>query len=393
MSAEVRPDEGAAKAASAGHQDGPRPRLCFVGWADHVHLERWAGYFAAQGYPVDVISYSGRGRYPPGVRQHVLGLKGRGARWIRLRLRYLLWRIRPELVHVHWAHFAVDVRPVWRGPLVVTAWGSDIYRRDQFDDAQWGRLGDALRHSQLVTCDSEDLAHSMRESFALTVGQVRVVQWGVDTRMFQPNGHNLRETLGLIGRRIIFSARNFTPLYNQESIVRAFAQVRQRHGDAFLIMKSYGGDPAYLDRMRAEIAALNLVDHVRILEAMPYEEMPALYRTADVTVSVPLSDAAPMSLLEAMASGSPCVVCDLPSLREWVVEGQTGHLVPAEDVDAIANAMTSALEDDAARTRITRNAREMVVARASQDVHMATAGKCYAVLAGRGYPGGALAHS
>jgi glycosyltransferase involved in cell wall biosynthesis len=375
----------------AARPDGPRPRLCFVGWADHVHLERWAGYFAALGHPVDIISYAGRGRYPPGVRQHVLGLKGRGARWVRWRLRYLLWRIRPQLVHVHWAHFAVDVRAAWRGPLVVTAWGSDIYRRDQFDDAQWSALGDALRRTELVTCDSDDLARSMRESFRLQAGQLDVIQWGVDTRMFHPEGPDLREAMGLTGRRVVFSARNFTPLYNQETVLRAFAQVRQRHPDAFLIMKSYGGDPAYLDSMRAEISALGLANDVRILEAMPYEEMPALYRTADVTVSVPLSDAAPMSLLEAMASGSPCVVCDLPSLREWVVEGQTGHLVPAQDVAAVAAAINRLLEDDASQSRITRTARDMVVARASQDVHMATAGRHYAALARGGYPGGALA--
>lgn len=357
-----------------------RRRLCFVGWGDHVHTERWAGYFAEQGHEVSVISFAGLGRYPPGVRQYVLGMKGRGPRWVRWRLRWLLWRIRPELVHVHWAHFGVPVRAVWRGPLVITAWGSDIYRRDQFDDSQWQALGETLRATELVTCDSDDLAQTMREQFALEARRLRVIQWGVNTRLFSAGGTDLRESLALGQRTVVFSARNFTPLYNQETVVRAFARVRERRPDAFLLMKSYGGDPNCLTTIRAEIDRLGLAQHVRILDSMPYSDMPALYRTADVTVSVPLSDAAPMSLLEAMASGSPCVVCDLPSLREWVVDGHTGYLVPARDVDAVAQAIDRALERGPQREQMQRAARELVVAKASQDAHMAVAGDCYAEL-------------
>lgn len=359
-----------------------RRRLCFVGWGDHVHLERWAGWFAEKGHEVHVISFAGKGHYPPGVRQHMLGLKGRGARWVRLKLRWLLWRIRPELVHVHWAHFAVPVRAVWRGPLVVTAWGSDIYRRDNFDDADWEQLGATLRASELVTCDSDDLAATTSQQFALDAARVRVIQWGVDTHMFSAAGPDLRAELRLGSREVVLSARNFTPLYNQETVVRAFAKLRERRPGAFLLMKSYGGDPDCMARIRAEITRLELDDDVHILDSMPYIEMPALYRTADVTLSVPLSDATPMALLEAMASGSPCVVCDLPSLREWVVDGQTGYLVPATDVDAIAQALERALQPGPEREHLRRAARDLVVARASQDAHMAVAGTCYAALCG-----------
>ena len=103
-------------------------KICFVGWGDHVHLERWAGYFANQGLEVSVISMSGPGDYPKGVSQYLLGLAQRGPRWKVLKLRYLLWKIKPDVVHVHWAHFANLLAKAWSGPLVVTAWGSDILR-------------------------------------------------------------------------------------------------------------------------------------------------------------------------------------------------------------------------------------------------------------------------
>lgn len=355
----------------------PRRRLCFVGWADHVHLERWAGYFARHGDQVDVISMSRPGRYPPGVAQHGLGWRGSGPHWDRWHLRYLLWRLRPALVHVHWGHFAPIVRRVWKGPLVVTIWGSDVYRREQYSVSEWAALGDALRTADLVTCDSEDLAGVIRREFALPEARVRVIQWGVDTDAFCDKGKNLREHLGLGDRKVVYSARNFTPVYNQETIVRAFGLLRERRPDAFLLMKNYGGDREYLESIRNLIEELGLVEHVRVLDSVAYEEMPAVYRSADVTVSVPHSDAMPMSVLEAMASGSIAVVGDLPSLREWIDPDRTGYLVDASSPEAIASTIEQALQAGPASDRIRANARQRVEERASQHVHMALAGEHY----------------
>jgi L-malate glycosyltransferase len=354
-----------------------RRRICFVGWADHVHLERWAGYFAAQGYEVSVVSFSGTGRYPAGVRQYLIGLAGRSPRWVKWKLRWLLWRIRPEIVHVHWAHFASHVCEAWRGPMIVTAWGSDVYRRDRFNDGEWKALDQAMHRADLVTCDSDDLARTIRENFRLPEHAVEVIQWGVDTELFSPVGVDQRQALGLGNREVVFSARNFTPLYNQETVLAAFAALRERRPGVFLLMKSYGGDPQYLAQIQSEIQRLGLEEDVRILDTVPYDQMPSLYRTADVTVSVPLSDATPMSLFEAMASGSPCVVCDLPSLREWVTDGETGYLAAASDVKRVAEAMHTALEVGPKRERMRRAARELVIARASQQVHMGVAALRY----------------
>ena len=299
-------------------------------------------------------------------------------------MRHLLWRIRPDVVHVHWAHFAVAVRSVWRGPLVVTAWGSDVYRSEMFNADEWRSLGETMRSVDLVTCDSSDLAQTIRASFDVVAERVAVIQWGVDTDLFHPGGPDRRTELGLNGREVIFSARSLAPVYNQETVLAAFAQVRRRRPRAFLLMKRYGGDPAYLERIRADISARSLGDDVRILDSVPYEHMPALYRTADVMVSIPLSDAAPMSLLEAMAAGVPSVVSDLPSLREWVRQGETGFLVDSRDVSAVAATVCSVLEDSGRMEPLLRKARNLVVEKASQSAHMTIMEQYYRRLAGVG---------
>lgn len=347
-------------------------RICYLGWGDHVHLERWAGWFARAGRTVDVVSLSGEGSYPEGVTQHLLNPAGRGEWFSRLSLGWLLARRRPQLVHVHWAHFATLAAAVWKGPLVVTAWGSDIYRRDKFSDQEWQALGAALRRAQCVTCDSDDLAAQLRKEFDLPAQRVHVIQWGVDTRSFCPGepSRQFVESLGLKGKRVVFSARNFTPLYNQESIVRAFAMLAADYPDLVLVMKRYGGDADYYAAIRALVTELGLDARVRFCESVPYERMPDFYRGAAVTVSVPFSDATPMALLEAMACGSVPVVSDLPSLREWVRDGENGRLVAADDVAALAGAIAQALDDAPLRRRAIDANLRFVKESASQDAHM-----------------------
>jgi len=326
---------------------------------------------------VSVVSFAGRGHYPKGVKQYCVGLKDRGPRWVEMKLRYLFWRIRPDIVHVHWAHFAVPVRNAWRGRLAVTVWGTDVYKPDNFSDTQWREMRHSVSQADLVTCDSQDLKRTITGTLGVPPSKVEVVQWGVDTDAFAPVGPNMRQALGLGTRDVVFSVRNFTPLYNQETVVEAFSRLRSQRPNAFLLMKNYGGDPDYVSRIRADIRAKGIEEHSRIVESIAYEQMPDLYRTADVTISIPYSDATPMSLLESMACGPIPICSDLPSLREWITDGENGFLVSADNPDAIATRILWALDGSPIiATFATRN-RLMVEQRASQHVHMRRMGQMY----------------
>jgi glycosyltransferase involved in cell wall biosynthesis len=242
---------------------------------------------------------------------------------------------------------------------------------------QWRGLVGALSDADLVTCDSDDLKRTITSGLGVSPTKVEVVQWGVDTDAFAPEGPNMREALGLSTRDVVFSVRNFTPLYNQETVVEAFSRLRSQRPGAFLLMKNYGGAPDYVNRIRADIRARKIEDHCRIVESIAYEKMPDLYRTANVTVSIPSSDATPMSLLEAMACGAIPVCSDLPSIREWITDGQNGFLVRHDDPDAIAKRMLLALDGSPVIATFSTKNRLLVEQRASQHVHMRRMAQLY----------------
>jgi glycosyltransferase involved in cell wall biosynthesis len=251
---------------------------------------------------------------------------------------------------------------------------------DEFSPEDWRLLGPSLKRADLLTCDSADLAEHIRVGFEIPRERIEVVQWGVDTALFTPSGADMRDAFGLRHREVVFSARNFSSLHNQETVVAAFAELRRRRPGVFLLMKNHRGEVDYLERIQSMIRSLGLEADVRIVDSVAYEDMPMLYRSADVMVSIPPSDATPMSLFEAMASGVPCVVSDIPPLREWISDGDTGYLVDPLDSGVVATALERALADRRSQGVMTARARALVVDKASQAAHMNLMGQHYAKL-------------
>jgi len=60
----------------------------------------------------------------------------------------------------------------------------------------------------------------------------------------------------------------------------------------------------------------------------------------------------PLAILEAMAAGVPVVATDVGGIRDVVIDGETGLLVPPEDPDALAAALCRVLTDDALAQRL-----------------------------------------
>lgn len=360
-------------------------KLCFVGWGDHIHLERWAGYFAENGHDVSIISFTEKGRYPERVRQYRLGFGKRGIKWREIHLGLLLRMVKPDIVHVHWAHFAHPVTRVWKGPLAITAWGSDIYRESEQTPEIRQNLRVSLGIADIITCDSQDLAERIEQLAGGTRNTVEVIQWGVDTKTFFPAPPSASWVAEIGAGPVIFSARNFTPLYNQDIVVDAFAKIQRVFPKAQLLMKYHNGDAAYLEKIKSQIQDLGLSQAVKIFDSVPYEQMADFYRASAITLSIPHSDATPMALLEAMACGSVPVFSNLPSIREWIYDGKNGLLVHHNDANMLADRITHLLSQPEICAEFRKINLGIVETRASQSVNMQSMENIYNTLKAGGF--------
>ncbi|WP_406076429.1 glycosyltransferase [Micromonospora sp. NBC_00858] len=123
-------------------------------------------------------------------------------------------------------------------------------------------------------------------------------------------------------------------------------------------------DP-YARRLRALAESCGVADRVRLVGAVPREEMGRWYRSADLLVAAPWYEPFGLTPLEAMACGVPVVGTAVGGIRDTVVDGTTGLLVPARDPRALAAAIQRLLNDRIRRFSYATAARERVRSRYS----------------------------
>jgi glycosyltransferase involved in cell wall biosynthesis len=104
----------------------------------------------------------------------------------------------------------------------------------------------------------------------------------------------------------------------------------------------------------------HLEDRVTFVGSVSEKELPEYYRTADLHVfpSTRRAEAFGLVALEAAASGIPTIASGLPGVRSVVLDGETGLLVPPEDVQALKQAIELLLTRTDLREQLGRSARK-----------------------------------
>ena len=117
--------------------------------------------------------------------------------------------------------------------------------------------------------------------------------------------------------------------------------------------------------------------------AGPEADIAAVWRDAHIAVLPSYREGLPKALLEAAACGRPLVATDVPGCRQVVRDGETGLLVPARDVVALADALQRLAGDPGLRRRLGANARRLVEAEFAETPVVAATLRLYRHLLGR----------
>lgn len=97
------------------------------------------------------------------------------------------------------------------------------------------------------------------------------------------------------------------------------------------------------------------------------EEMQEVFNEATIVALPSYREGLPKVLLEAAASGLPIVATDAPGCREIVRHGDNGFLVPVREVQALADALRTLIQNKALCMRMGRRGREIVLEEFSQE--------------------------
>jgi L-malate glycosyltransferase len=140
--------------------------------------------------------------------------------------------------------------------------------------------------------------------------------------------------------RYIGCIARFHPVKGHAALLRAFADVARSRKDVELLL--VGGGPLR-DALERQASGLGIANRVQFLGIR--NDVPAILNAVDVFTLTSISEAASLTLLEAMASSAPVVVTDVGGNGEIVRDGVEGYLVPRDDSSAIAHACLNLLEN------------------------------------------------
>lgn len=137
-------------------------------------------------------------------------------------------------------------------------------------------------------------------------------------------------------------------------IVRAVAKLGERSVPARLIIAGQGPMTPALQQLRTD---LGLGARVELHGYVSEEEKRRLLRRSWIHVLTSSKEGWGISVLEAAACGTPTVASDSPGLRDSVIHERTGLLVPHGDVDRLADALGTLIQDTTLRRRFGQQAR------------------------------------
>lgn len=293
---------------------------------------------------------------PENVRQ-ILWAGGRGEfRWrdiprLTLDLRRVIRKIKPDLIHagpIQTCAF-LAVLTGFR-PVLTMSWGYDLIM--DADKSAWMRWVThfTLKRSAFFVSDA-NVSRERAVAFGMDPEKTVIFPWGTDIEHFAQKNlePSNRPTFTL------FCNRTWEPIYGVDSLARAFVKLAAENDDVNLILLGGGSQGP---KIRQILTNGGVLDRVHFGGYVAQADLPRWYHMADLYISPSHVDGSSVSLMEALASGLPCLVSDIPGNREWIDDGVNGWFFRDGDVEDLAGKIKSALMDRESLKQIGETARQ-----------------------------------
>ena len=331
--------------------------------ANVVHTQRWVEALHDRGVQVVLVTQHDESRWqaPTGVRVVRLPHSGNAGYFLNVfALRRLLRELRPDLLNAHYASgYGTTAALVGFRPWLLSVWGSDVYDFPYEGWLQARLLRRNLRRADAIASTSEAMARQVRRLTHESI-EIFTTPFGVDTNRFAPKP---RQHRGFV----VGTVKTLAPKYGVDLLLRGYAEfVHARSPDEIagstLVVVGDGEQRAELEALAT---TLRIADRTRFIGAVAHATVPRWLNGFDVYVAVSRLDSESfgVAVVEASACALPVLVSDVDGLREVVVDGETGLVLPRDDVAALARALGQLFDAQELRERLGHAGRQRVIDR------------------------------
>jgi len=252
-------------------------------------------------------------------------------------------------------------------PFILMSWGSDILVDANKNDLLNWITRFTLKKSDRIICDCNAVQDKIHQLVQYNDKKIIQFPWGVDLQLFKPGSDilNLKIKYKWKNCFVILSTRMWEPVYGIDIVLNSFYHAYKTNPNLRLVLL---GDGSQASEIKIFIQKHNLENIIILPGIVPNDLLAEYYRAVDAYFSCSFCDGSSVSLLEAMATGLPVIVTDVPGNREWVINGKNGFLAASGNFKDFAYALINiSMKSCAEKRQISNNNRSIIEERANWD--------------------------
>lgn len=299
----------------------------------YLRLERRGHSLEDRPLPPQIVQIAWKGGQQPFTYARLLPL---------LRdLKRVIGEFQPDVIHAGPIQTAAFLAALSGFPrLVSMSWGYDLMVDADRSPAWRWLTRFTLRRSAALVGDCEPVRQRAL-AFGMPGERIVTFPWGVDLHHFAPEGRWEVPQSDSAPPMCLLSTRSWEPIYGVEVLAQGFAKAaRSLRADRLQLIMLGNGSLAGSLRQIFDRAGVS--GQVFFPGQVNQDDLPRYYRMADLYVSASRTDGTSISLLEALACGTPALLSDIPGNREWLQPGREGWYFQDGNSDELAQAILQA---------------------------------------------------
>lgn len=340
-------------------------KIAFLAPAVDIHTVRWVNGLIERGHDIHLITMhpEGNNKISKYVSIYELKIKNSLGYYMNVfELKGLLRKIKPQLLHVHYASgYGTLSRLADFTPSLLSVWGSDVYLFPNKSIANKLILKKNFRQSTYLASTSIDMSKEINKYLHSYGKDIFITPFGVDTNFFYPVKQKENEYL------VIGMIKRFDKIYGAEYLIKAIKLLIDRLNSEklFHIVDNLKvimvGDGEELQTLKMLSEELSIDKWVNFIGKVPHFEVPIYLRKIDIFCVPSLSESFGVAALEASACGKPVIATNVGGLPEVVRDKKTGFIVPPADVAALSEKLYELVKNRELREELGNNGREFVL--------------------------------
>jgi len=305
------------------------------------------------------------------------------------KVRNLIERISPDILHAIGANnYGVWGSIAKANAFIVWAIGSDVLRtpfirkdktlKENLLAPFWRPIiFMVLQKASAIYTESISSAKFIAKMFGIPTCKITAFPWGVDVGIFSNTPKEeidrWRQLLKISPEQfVIIAPRTLRPLYNPETIIYSIPAVKKRVPNVVYIFLRGHGESSYLEKMKELSRSLSIENNIRFVDKLLQpNEVSALLHLSQILISIPPSDAFPITVLEGLLCGCIPIVSDIPANRELASMGATTFFVTGYDPNELAEVTIEIINRWNEMEKFIDENKEWVLNNATQEVSIA----------------------